>query len=391
MILTVMPRKVCIFTGTRAEYGLLKPLIDEVQQSSKLVLQLVVSGMHLSPEFGLTYKEIESDGVPIDAKVEMLLDSDTPTAIAKSTGLGMISYADVLERLNPDIVVVLGDRFEAFAFAYTAYLRRIPIAHLHGGEATYGLIDEGIRHSITKMSWWHFTSTEAYRKVVIQLGEDPERVYCVGALGLDNIRKMKLLEKEELEQALGFRFGERNFLVTFHPVTLEADTSERHFMTLLKVLERFPEIKLIFTKSNADTEGRRINRLIDQFVAQHPDRACAFASLGQLRYLSTLQFVDAVVGNSSSGIIEAPSFHIGTINIGDRQAGRIRAESVIDCEPTEESIEAAIRKLYSEEFQRKLPTIVNPYGDGHAAERIVAVLEREEVRSVKKKFYHLPQ
>jgi len=383
-------RKICVFTGTRAEYGLLKPLIDEIQRKASLQLQLVVSGMHLSPEFGLTYQEIERDGLTIDEKVEILLSADTPTAIAKSTGLGMIGYADALQRLSPDVVVVLGDRFEALAFALTAYFQRIPIAHLHGGEATYGLIDEGIRHAITKLSWWHFTATEEYRRVVIQLGEHPDRVFNVGALGVDNIRKMRLLGKEELEEQLNFRFGEKNFLITFHPVTLEKGTTELQFKNLLRALEQFPEIKLIFTKANADTEGRVINQLIDEFVTRYPNRATAFVSLGQLKYLSTLQFVDAVVGNSSSGLIEAPSFRIGTINIGDRQKGRVRAASVIDCEPTEGSIIAAIRRLYSSEFQNALRDVVNPYGDGYAAERIVAVLENADVQDVKKEFYRIP-
>ncbi len=382
-------RTICIFTGTRAEYGLLRPLLKAIQEDSALQLQLLVSGMHLSPEFGLTYRDILADGFTIDEKVEILLSSDTPVGISKSVGLGAIGYAEALERLRPDIAVVLGDRFEALAFAVAAYIHRIPIAHIHGGEATYGAMDEGIRHAITKLSFLHFPSTEEYRRVIIQLGESPDRVFAVGALGLDNIRTMRLLTKQELEHQLGFQFGEKNFLVTFHPVTLEKGKTESYFRALLNVLDRFREIKLIFTKANADTEGRIINQMIDQFVESHSERAVAFTSLGQLRYLSALQFVDAVVGNSSSGIIEAPSFHIGTINIGSRQDGRIRARSVIDCDPTEDSIERAIQRLYSPDFQSMLPTVQNPYGDGHAAERIIEVLKQADLRSVIKPFYKI--
>lgn len=382
-------RKIAVFTGTRAEYGLLKPLMDEIRDDPALHLQLIVSGMHLSPEFDLTYRDILADGFTIDEKVEILLSSDTPIGISKSIGLGVISYAEALERLQPDIAVVLGDRFEALAFAIAAYIQRIPIAHIQGGEATYGLIDEGIRHAITKLSYLHFPATETYRQIIIQLGEEPHRVFTVGALGLDNIRKMKLLSREQLEKRLHFTFGKRNFLITFHPVTLEKHQTESYFRALLDALEVFPDIKLLFTKANADTEGRVINQMIDQFVAAHPERAIAFASLGQLLYLSTMQYVDAVVGNSSSGIIEAPSFKIGTINIGSRQAGRIRAKSVIDCEPTKAAIVEAIHYLYSPEFQKILQEVENPYGDGRAAERIVQVLKEVEIPSVIKPFYRI--
>jgi len=380
-------KKVCIFTGTRAEYGLLKPLMEKIEKEPTLELQVIVSGMHLSPEFGLTYKEIEKGGLKIDEKVEILLSSDTPVGICKSIGLGIISYSETLERLKPDIVVVLGDRFEALAFAIASYVLRIPIAHLYGGELTYGAIDEAFRHSITKMSYLHFTSTEEYRKIVIQLGESPDRVFNVGALGIDNIRKMKLLSKKELEKELDFKFGKRNFLITYHPVTLEKGTTKQQFESLLSVLEEYEDIHLIFTKANADTEGRVINYMIDEFVQRNRERAIAFSSMGQLLYLSTMQYVDAVVGNSSSGIIEAPSFKIGTINIGDRQKGRIKAKSVIDCEPTKESIRKAIETLYSPDFQSKLRNVVNPYGDGYAAERIVRVLSSIDILNLKKEFY----
>jgi UDP-hydrolysing UDP-N-acetyl-D-glucosamine 2-epimerase len=382
-------RKICIFTGTRAEYGLFKPLMEEIKNDPELELQIIASGMHLSPEFGLTYKEIEKDGFIINEKVEMLLSSDTPVGIAKSIGLGIIGYADALERLKPDITVVLGDRFEALAFAISSYIYRIPIAHLYGGEATFGLIDEGIRHSITKFAFLHFTSTEEYRRRVIQLGESPDRVFNVGALGIDNIKKLKLLSKEETEKALGKKFKTRNLLITFHPVTLEKESSEKQFRELLKVLDELEDTLLIFTKANADTEGRIINYLIDEFVNKNKEKAIAFTNMGQLLYLSTMQYVDAVVGNSSSGIIEAPSFKIGTINIGDRQKGRIKANSVIDCEPNYENIKKALVKLYSNEFKEILKNIRNPYGEGKSAEKIKEVLKDFPIKDIKKDFFDI--
>lgn len=384
-----MKKKICVFTGTRAEYGLLKPLIEEIKQSEDFKLQLIVSGMHLSPEFGLTYKEIEKDGFNIDEKVEMLLSSDTPTGITKSIGLGLIGYADALKRLNSDLAVVLGDRFEALAFAIACYIARIPIAHLYGGEATEGLIDEGIRHSITKLSYLHFTSTEEYRKVVIQLGEHPDRVFNVGALGIDNIKKMKLLSKEEVEKVLGMNFKKYNFLVTYHPVTLETNTAEFQIRQLIQALDEIEDSLIIFTKSNADTDGRIINKIIDEYVSNNRDKAVVFTSMGQLLYLSTMQYVDAVVGNSSSGIIEAPSFKIATVNIGDRQKGRIKAESVIDCGYDVDSIKSAIKLAISEEFKNKLINVENPYGDGKASQKITQVLREINFDSLKKSFYKI--
>jgi GDP/UDP-N,N'-diacetylbacillosamine 2-epimerase (hydrolysing) len=384
-----MKRKICVVTGSRAEYGILKPLLEKIRDDSEMELQLITTGMHLSSEFGLTYKEIERDGFDIAEKVEILLSSDTPVAISKSMGLAMMSFAEVFERLKPKIVVVVGDRFEIFSAVSSACISRIPVAHIHGGEVTEGSFDDSLRHSITKMSILHFTSTEEYRKRVIQLGEHPERVFNVGALGLDNIRKMELLSREELEKELDFEFLERNLLVTFHPVTLEKNTSREQFQTLLSVLDGLPETNLIFTKTNADTDGRIINRMIDEYVSENPKKAISFTSMGQLKYLSTMQFVDAVIGNSSSGIIEAPSFRIGTINIGDRQKGRVKAESVIDCEPEIESIREAIRKLYSEDFQRVLKSVVNPYGDGRTAERILKILKSYDKLLLKKGFYDI--
>jgi GDP/UDP-N,N'-diacetylbacillosamine 2-epimerase (hydrolysing) len=383
-----MKRKVCIITGTRAEYGLLYWLIKEIQEDSDLELQIIATGMHLSPEFGLTYRQIEKDGFKIDKKIEMLLSSDTPIGISKSMGLGVIGFAEAYADLKPDIVVLLGDRFEIFSAAAAAMIARIPIAHLHGGEATEGLIDEPIRHSITKMSHLHFTAAEEYRRRVIQLGESPARVFNVGGLGIDNIRKLKLMNREEFEDAIEFELGPKNLLITFHPVTLEHATAGDQFQNLLNALDELQDTKFIFTKPNADTEGRLITKMLDDYVSENSDKAIAFVSLGQLRYLSALKFVDACVGNSSSGLAEAPTFKIGTINTGDRQRGRIKADSVIDCEPDKESILTAIRKLYSKEFQNKLKDVKNPYGEGGVAEKIKKILKEVCLTDIlKKRFY----
>lgn len=383
-------RKICVVTGTRAEYGLLYWLMKGIKDDPDLELQIVATGMHLSPEFGLTYKEIEKDGFHIDRKVEMLLSADTPSAISKSTGLGMIGFADAFADLKPDIIVVLGDRFEILSASIAATFGRIPIAHFHGGEATEGLIDEPIRHSVTKMSHLHFVAAEEYARRVIQMGETPEKVFVVGGMGIDNIKKLSLLSKYELERQLYFKFGLKNLLITFHPVTLERATASKQFNNLLQVLDGLKDTKIIFTKPNADTEGRQLIPLIDEFVNQNPKRSIAFVSMGQLRYLSTLQYVDAIVGNSSSGLSEAPTFKIGTINIGDRQRGRLKADSVIDCEPTKEGIKAAIEQLYSPEFQQKLKTVMNPYGEGGASEKSIEIIKRTNLKNIlKKKFYNI--
>jgi len=381
-------RKICVFTGTRAEYGLLKPLMDEIKSDPDLDLQIIASCMHLSPEFGLTYQDIEKDGFNIDEKVEMLLSSDTPSGIIKSMGLGMIGYTDALNRLKPDITVVLGDRFEALAFAISSFVNRIPIAHLYGGEITEGALDDAFRHSITKLSYLHFTSTEEYKRRIIQLGEEPKRVFNVGALGIDNIKKMKLLTKDEIESKLGFKFKSKNLLITYHPVTLKKDESEKEFKALLNVLKEIEDTLLIFTKPNADTEGRKIIKLIEEFVKENNDKAITFTSLGQLNYLSIMQYVDAVVGNSSSGIIEAPSLKVPTINIGDRQKGRIRAKSIIDCKGTEEDIKRALNIIYDENFRKSLKKVDYPYGDGNSAKKIKNALKHAKL-SVIKKFYKI--
>jgi GDP/UDP-N,N'-diacetylbacillosamine 2-epimerase (hydrolysing) len=385
-----MSRKICVVTGTRAEFGLLCLLMQEIQREPELELQVLATGMHLSPEFGLTYREIEQAGFVINAKVEMLLSADTATAVTKSMGLGLISYADAYERLSPDLIVVLGDRFEIFAATAAAMIAGIPIAHLHGGEITEGAFDEAIRHSITKMSHLHFVAAEDYKRRVIQLGEQPERVFLVGGLGIDAIKRIKLLERNVLENLLDFKFGPRNLLVTFHPVTLEGQINSSHQMAeLLAALTELEDTHLIFTMPNADTGGRELATMIEDFVAIHKS-ASAYASLGQLRYLSCMKYVDAVIGNSSSGLMEAPSLGIGTINIGDRQRGRLCAESVINCEPTHQSIKTALKKLYSSDFRTTLSRARNPYGEGGASKRIIQTLKHHKLEGiVKKSFYDL--
>ena len=383
-------RKICIITGTRAEYGLLRWVMQGIKDDSELTLQIIATGAHLSTEFGLTYRDIELDGFVIDRKVEMLTSSDTPVGIAKSMGLGMIGFADALNELKPDLIVVLGDRYEIFSAVSAALVARIPVAHLHGGETTEGAFDEALRHSITKMSHLHFVAADEYRQRVIQLGEQPERVFMVGGLGIDSIKRLKLLERAELEASLDFKLGKKNLLITFHPVTLETATGSDQISELLASLDDLRDTQLIFTLPNADTDGRVMVKLVEQFVAQHAN-AHAYTSLGQLRYLSCIAHVDGVVGNSSSGLLEVPSFRKGTINIGDRQRGRLQAASVINCEPTRQSISIALGKLFSADFQVSLSRVVNPYGAGGASEKVVKILKQYKFDGiVKKVFYDLP-
>jgi GDP/UDP-N,N'-diacetylbacillosamine 2-epimerase (hydrolysing) len=383
-------KKICVITGSRAEYGLLYWLMKGIQEAPELELQIIVTGMHLSPEFGQTYKEIVKDGFHIHKRVEMLLSGDTPSAITKSTGLGMIGFADAFADLKPILILVLGDRFEILAASIAALYARIPIAHIHGGETTTGAFDEAIRHSITKMAYWHFVATCEYKKRVVQLGENPERVFNVGGLGVDAIKKAKLLSKKELMDKTKIEFWKKNLLVTYHPVTLEKHTSHKHFQSLLDVLDKSRDIYLIFTMPNADSDGRIIKQMIDKFVSNNKQRSISFTSMGHLHYLSTMQFVDGVVGNSSSGLAEAPTFRNGTINIGDRQKGRLKAKSIIDCEPTKESIQNAVDTLYSKDFQKMLQSVVNPYGEGDSTEKIMDILKNEPIpKETKKEFYDL--
>ena len=382
-------RKICVVTGTRAEYGLLYWLMKEIEADENLELQLIVTGMHLSPEFGLTYNEIEKD-FKIDKKIEILLSSDTAIGVSKSMGLAQISFSEAYEAFKPDVLVVLGDRYEIFSAAASAMIANIPIAHLHGGETTEGAFDESIRHSITKMSHLHFTATDEYRNRVIQLGEHPSRVFNVGGLGIDNIEKLKLLSKEEFEASIDFKLNKKNILVTFHPVTLENSTAKEQFQILIDVVDELEDTNIIFTKANSDTDGRIINKMIDEYVRKNSEKSVVFSSLGQLRYLSALQFVDAVVGNSSSGLIEAPSFKTGTINIGDRQKGRIKARSIIDSRPNKEDIKTAFTQLYSVEFQETLKNLKNPYGEGGASQKIKEIIKHVSLKNIlKKPFYNI--
>lgn len=383
-------RRICIVTGTRAEFGLLYWLINAIHKDEELELQLIVTGMHLSPEFGMTVRTIEETDFPIFKRIEVLMSSDSSVGISKSIGLGMISFSEAYAELKPDIVVVLGDRFEIFAAASAAMISRIPIGHIHGGEATEGLIDEPIRHSITKMSHLHFTATESYQKRVIQLGEQPERVFNTGTPGLDNIANLDLLNRSDFEKSIDFKLGEKNVLVTFHPVTLEDSTAKKQFGELLDALDELEDTHIIFTKPNADTDGRVIIGDIDDYVKKNGKKSCGFTSLGQLRYLSALQHMDAVVGNSSSGLIEVPSFKIPTVNIGDRQRGRMKAPSVIDCAPDNKSISEALKQAFSEPFAKSLVHMQNPYGEAGASERIASIVKSFPLENILfKSFYNL--
>jgi UDP-hydrolysing UDP-N-acetyl-D-glucosamine 2-epimerase len=385
-----MTRKICIVTGTRAEYGLLYWLMKEVQQDPDLELQVVVTGMHLSPEFGLTYKLIEEDGFMISEKVEMILSSDSPVGITKSMGLASIGFADAFYRLQPHIVVMLGDRYEIHSAAQAAMMARLPIAHIHGGEITEGAIDEQIRHSLTKMSHIHFTASEEYRNRVIQMGEQPDRVLNYGAPGIDHILKQDLLTKEELGENLGVDFTKEVFLITFHPPTLEEGATKSQVKELLSALDEFPDAQLLFTKANSDAEGRVINELLEDYTDINKDRSKLFTSLGQKRYLSSLKYATLVLGNSSSGIIEAPVFKIPTINIGDRQKGRLKAISIIDCLPKKEEIINAIRLAQTNDFKCTLSNTKSVYGTGNTSVLIKDYLKKLDLTDiVKKRFYDI--
>lgn len=381
-------RKIAIVTGTRAEYGLLRCLMEEIQKDSDLELQLIATGMHLSPEFGLTYQHIENDGFYIDAKVEMLLSSDTSIGIAKSIGLGLIGFADVFSRLSPDMVVLLGDRFECLAAAQSALVNKIPLAHIHGGELSEGAIDDAIRHSITKMSHLHFVAAEPYRNRVVQLGEHPDRVFNVGTPGLERISKAKLLTQSQWEEKVGFKLGELNFLVTYLPTTLEVNKDVATLNSLFEALDAFPYAKIVFTKANADEAGRLINSKIDDYVSRHFDRVASFTTLGDLNYLSLLQFVDVVIGNSSSGLIEVPYFKKPTINIGSRQASRLRASSVIDCFGDSQNIIEAIQKSLSSEFKQKLLNIISFYKQDNTASKIKNIIKQANLNEILIKRFH---
>lgn len=386
-----MRKTICILTATRAEFGLLKPIISRLNNIEDYDVKLAVTGAHLSSEFGLTYKEIEDEGFNIDEKIPILLSSDTPASISKSMGIAMISFSDYFERIKPDLLIVLGDRYETLAVAIAAMNQRIPIAHLYGGETTEGAIDESIRHAISKLSYLHFTSTETYRKRVIQLGESPDRVFNVGAVGIENIVNETLYSRNELVSELGLNLDKTYAVVTFHPVTLENNTTETQIRALLEVCALNSQLNFIFTRANADADGRVINRLIDQYAMEY-NHIVAYASLGTKRYLSALKYADMVIGNSSSGLVEAPSFGIPTINIGDRQKGRMQSDSVINCDPTFESIQAAVKLAMNNLHVEKSKRTKNPYGDGNTSLKIVTTIRQfisEDKIQIKKAFYDI--
>ncbi len=385
-----MSKDICFFTGARAEYGLLAPVMAAVRASDDLRLRLLVSGMHLAPEFGLTWRQIEADGFAIDERVEMLLASDSSLGMAKSAGLGLMGLAEALDRLRPDCLVVLGDRFETFAAASAAYMLGIPLVHLHGGEVTAGALDEGFRHAISKMSSLHLVATEEYRRRVIQLGEQPASVHVVGALGIVNIRTLPLLSRREIEADLGLALGAGSVLLTFHPATLGEGTARDEAAALLAALEHFPALRVICTRANADSAGREVNRLVDAWAAARPERTRVYDALGRLRYLSSLRQVGAVIGNSSSGLIEAPSLGVPTVNIGDRQQGRCRAASVIDCPAEQGAIVRACELAFSPDFRRRAAAASNPYEQPDTVGRIMDLLRAADTCSRKKVFYDLP-
>jgi GDP/UDP-N,N'-diacetylbacillosamine 2-epimerase (hydrolysing) len=382
-------KKIAVVTGTRAEYGLLYYLLKEIKADAAFDLQIIATCMHLSPEFGLTYQLIEQDGFYIDEKVEMLLSSDTSVGITKSVGLGLIGFADAFARLKPDVVVILGDRFETLAAAQAAMFARIPVAHIHGGELSEGAIDDAIRHSITKMSCLHFVAANPYRNRVIQMGENPDNVYCYGAPGLERIERMHLLDRKTLESALNFIFGETTFLITYHPATLDLDDNDE-MEAIFSAIDQFPRAKVIFTKANADEAGREINKKIDQYVFSNKSRCVSFTTMGDLHYLSALQFVSVVIGNSSSGLIEVPNFHKPTINIGTRQNNRLRSLSVIDCDGDKKAIISAINQALSVKFTEAIKKTKSIYIQDFTSSKIVSILKDRDLKQViKKHFYDL--
>ena len=385
------PSKVCVVTGTRSEYGILKPLLERIKETQELDLQLIATGMHLSPEFGLTYQEIEQDGFIIDEKIEILMSSDTSIGVSKSMGMTLISFSEAYERLQPDLIVILGDRYEAFAAMSTAAVAKIPVAHLHGGEITEGAVDNSFRHSMTKMAYLHFTATEEYRKRVIQLGESPQRVFNVGAMGVENALNLDLLAKEKLENKLEINLGEDYLVIVFHPVTLESKTAKRQIKEITAALYKKEDLIKVFIKSNSDAEGRVINEEITRYT-QSNRSAYKFTSLPVNDYLSLIKNSKAIIGNSSSGIIEAPSFKTATINIGDRQKGRIKAESVIDCSADKKDIINALELIESQKFQEKVNCLDNPYSNGQTSKKISEIIQRfleEENINLKKEFHDL--
>jgi GDP/UDP-N,N'-diacetylbacillosamine 2-epimerase (hydrolysing) len=381
-------KNICVVTGNRADYDLLYPLLKRIINDDDINLHLVATGSHMSSEFGLTYKQIEDDGFIIKHKVEILPSSDTAEGVIKSMGLGLIGFAKVFDKINADILILLGDRFEIFVAATAATVARIPIAHLSGGETTEGAFDEAFRHSITKMSHLHFTTTELYRNRVIQLGENPKRVFNVGAFVMDNINEMQLLSKYDLQKSMGFKFGKRNLLITFHPTTLEDSSLEEQFYNLLTALSNIEDAQLIFTKSNSDIGGRIINKMIDEYVELNHQKAVSYSSLGRLRYLSAMKYIDGVIGNSSSGLVEAPSFKIGVVNIGNRQKGRAKSSSVIDCDSSISEIEKAIKVMFSDDYKSKISKISNIYEGKDVSNKILSVIKSYNLEGILMKIFY---
>ena len=384
-----MTRKILVVTGSRAEFGLLQFLMKEIEKEETLELQIIVTGSHLSREHGFTVDEIKEKGFSTNLEIDLNLDNDTSDSISNSIGIGIKEFTKAYRILSPDIIVVLGDRYEILSAAISALISKLPLAHIHGGEVTEGAFDEAIRHSITKMSHLHFVANDIYKKRVIQLGELPQNVYTVGGLGVDALKKTTILLKEDLEKSLGCAFLHKNLLITIHPVTLNEIDSTEELKELLKALDEFKEKRLIFTLPNADPGNQSIRELIGEFVMRHPN-ARSYESLGSQKYLSCLAYVDGVIGNSSSGISEAPSFKIATVNIGDRQKGRLMANSIINCSFKKNEIKRSIEKIYSSKFQSQLKNTINPYGEGGATEKIIKILKTVKIKGlIKKPFYDL--
>jgi GDP/UDP-N,N'-diacetylbacillosamine 2-epimerase (hydrolysing) len=382
-----MSRKICVVTSGRADYGLLRWVMQGIKVDPNLTLQIIATGMHLSKTFGQTCKDLEIDGFQIDRRIELPIDDDSVQGISDSISVAVSAFTKAFKSLSPDLILILGDRFEIFSAACAALVSKIPIAHLHGGEVTSGAYDEAFRHSITKMSHIHFVAHESYRRRVIQLGENPNSVFVVGGLGIDSIKKTKILQKEELEEHLRIKFKAKSLLVTFHPTTLDSETPESQFTKLLNILSELKDTTIIFTLPNADTGGMRIIDMIENFVQNNPN-SISFPSLGQKTYFSCISQVDGVIGNSSSGITEVPSFRKATVNIGDRQLGRLQATSIINCPVSEPKIRIAINQIYSEEFKKVLSNCTNPYEVENSSTKVVSISRDFDLTDVIKKRFH---
>ncbi len=381
-------RKICFVTGARSDYGLLHFLLKMAVKDSAFKVQILVTGSHLSKDHGLTFSEIENDGFRIDLRVDMLISDDTSAGVVKSMGVGMIGFAEAYKELTPDLLVVLGDRYEILVAVSAALIYQIPVAHISGGELTEGAVDDSIRHAITKLSNIHFTATKEYRQRVIQMGENPSRVFNIGEVGLDYITHTKLLSKREVEKQTGFTFGNKNILVTFHPETIGDKSAILQISEILKAFEKHKDMNIVFTKPNADMDGKIIWEECLKYQRRYPKRIFTFVSLGRHRYLSMMKYMDAVVGNTSSGIVEAPSLHVASINIGSRQTGRIRASSVINVPCTCIAIDKALDKIYSTSYMKVVSNVKNPYGKGNSSLNLLKVLKKTDFKTLLlKKFY----